>query len=157
MHAFFLAFDTSLSTAQLGAHRRKLARLLRRHRIQLQTLKVGKGLRLSVEAPRPDDRDLPEAERASRTKDEFIATVSHELRTPLNAVLGWSRLLRTGRLDTSATERAMEAIERSATTQAQIVDDLLDVARIVRGRLKLDVREADEWEAWNRERDSGKR
>ncbi len=84
-----------------------------------------------------------EAERASRAKDEFIATVSHELRTPLNAVLGWSRLLRTGRLDASATERAMEAIERSATTQAQIVDDLLDVARIVRGRLKLDVREAD--------------
>ncbi len=84
-----------------------------------------------------------EAERASRAKDEFIATVSHELRTPLNAVLGWSRLLRTGRLDASATERAMEAIERCATTQAQIVDDLLDVARIVRGRLKLDVREAD--------------
>ena len=84
-----------------------------------------------------------EAERASRAKDEFIATVSHELRTPLNAVLGWSRLLRTGRLDASATERAMEAIERSATTQAQIVDDLLDVARIVRGRLKLDVRDTD--------------
>jgi PAS domain S-box-containing protein len=84
-----------------------------------------------------------EAERASRAKDEFIATVSHELRTPLNAVLGWARLLRTGRLDPAATERAMEAIERSATTQAQIVDDLLDVARIVRGRLKLDVEEAD--------------
>src|SRR5512137_1058594 len=84
-----------------------------------------------------------EAERASRAKDEFIATVSHELRTPLNAVLGWARLLRSGRLDASATGRAMEAIERSATTQAQIVDDLLDVARIVRGRLKLDVQEAD--------------
>ena len=84
-----------------------------------------------------------EAERASRTKDEFIATVSHELRTPLNAVLGWARLLRTGRLDASSTLRAMEAIERSAMTQAQIVDDLLDVARIVRGRLKLDVREVD--------------
>ena len=84
-----------------------------------------------------------EAERASRTKDEFIATVSHELRTPLNAVLGWARLLRTGRLDAEATVRAMEAIERSAMTQAQIVDDLLDVARIVRGRLKLDVRDVD--------------
>jgi len=84
-----------------------------------------------------------EAERASRTKDEFIATVSHELRTPLNAVLGWARLLRTGRLDAGSTVRAMEAIERSAMTQAQIVDDLLDVARIVRGRLKLDVREVD--------------
>jgi PAS domain S-box-containing protein len=84
-----------------------------------------------------------EAERASRAKDEFIATVSHELRTPLNAVLGWARLLRTGRLDAAATTRAMEAIERSAMTQAQIVDDLLDVARIVRGRLKLDIREMD--------------
>jgi PAS domain S-box-containing protein len=84
-----------------------------------------------------------EAERASRAKDEFIATVSHELRTPLNAVLGWARLLRTGRLDEAATTRAMEAIERSAMTQAQIVDDLLDVARIVRGRLKLDIREMD--------------
>jgi PAS domain S-box-containing protein len=84
-----------------------------------------------------------EAERASRAKDEFIATVSHELRTPLNAVLGWARLLRTGRLDAESTVRAMEAIERSAMTQAQIVDDLLDVARIVRGRLKLDVRDVD--------------
>ena len=84
-----------------------------------------------------------EAERASRTKDEFIATVSHELRTPLNAVLGWARLLRTGKHDATATARALEAIERSATTQAQIVDDLLDVSRIVRGRLRLDVRDAD--------------
>ncbi|HVP68903.1 MAG TPA: ATP-binding protein [Anaeromyxobacteraceae bacterium] len=84
-----------------------------------------------------------EAERASRAKDEFIATVSHELRTPLNAVLGWARLLRGGRLDAAATARAIEAIERSAITQAQIVDDLLDVSRIVRGQMKLDVREAD--------------
>ena len=84
-----------------------------------------------------------QAEAASRAKDEFIATVSHELRTPLNAVLGWARLLRTGRLDEPSRVRALEAIERSATTQAQIVDDLLDVSRIVRGRLKLDVRDAD--------------
>jgi PAS domain S-box-containing protein len=81
-----------------------------------------------------------EAEKASRAKDEFIATVSHELRTPLNAVLGWARLLRTGKLDADATARAVEAIERSAGTQARIVDDLLDVSRIVRGKLKLDVR-----------------
>ena len=84
-----------------------------------------------------------EAERASRAKDEFIATVSHELRTPLNAVLGWARLLRGGRLDAASTTRAIQAIERSAMTQAQIVDDLLDVSRIVRGQLKLDVRDAD--------------
>ncbi len=81
-----------------------------------------------------------DAERASRAKDEFIATVSHELRTPLNGVLGWARLLRSGKLDKDATARAVEAIERNATTQAQIVDDLLDVSRIVRGQLRLDVR-----------------
>ncbi len=81
-----------------------------------------------------------EAEKANRAKDEFIATVSHELRTPLNAVLGWARLLRTGKLDADATARAVQAIERSAGTQARIVDDLLDVSRIVRGKLKLDVR-----------------
>ncbi len=84
-----------------------------------------------------------EAEQASRAKDEFIATVSHELRTPLNAVLGWARLLRSGRLDASAAARAVEAIERSAGTQAQIVDDLLDVARFIRGELRLDVRPVD--------------
>jgi signal transduction histidine kinase/ActR/RegA family two-component response regulator len=81
-----------------------------------------------------------EAEAAVRAKDEFIATVSHELRTPLNAVLGWARLLRTGRLDPAAAAKGFEVIERSATTQAQIVDDLLDVARIARGQLRLDVR-----------------
>jgi PAS domain S-box-containing protein len=90
------------------------------------------------------ERELrAEAERASRAKDEFIATVSHELRTPLNAVLGWARLLKGGKLDSAATKRALEAIERSAFTQAQIVDDLLDVSRIVRGQLKLDVLDAD--------------
>jgi PAS domain S-box-containing protein len=81
-----------------------------------------------------------EAEQASRAKDEFIATLSHELRTPLNSVLGWARLLRLGKLDANGVARAVEAIERSATTQAQIVDDLLDMARIVRGQLRLDVR-----------------
>ncbi|HTT72293.1 MAG TPA: ATP-binding protein, partial [Anaeromyxobacteraceae bacterium] len=81
-----------------------------------------------------------DAEQASRAKDEFIATLSHELRTPLNSVLGWARLLRLGKLDAGAVRRAVEAIERGATTQAQIVDDLLDMARIVRGQLRLDVR-----------------
>jgi signal transduction histidine kinase/ActR/RegA family two-component response regulator len=84
-----------------------------------------------------------EAEHASRAKDEFIATLSHELRTPLNSVLGWARLLRTGKLDPAALARAIQAIERGATTQAQIVDDLLDMARIVRGQLRLDARPLD--------------
>lgn len=84
-----------------------------------------------------------EAERASRAKDEFIATLSHELRTPLNSVLGWARLLRGGKLDADGVRQAVEAIERGAVTQAQIVDDLLDVSRIVRGALRLDVRPVD--------------
>ncbi|BDG06226.1 ATP-binding response regulator [Anaeromyxobacter oryzae] len=95
---------------------------------------------LLVEAER-QARDA--AERADRAKDEFVATVSHELRTPLNAVLGWARLLRLGKLDATATARAVETIERSASAQAQIVDDLLDVSRIVRGQLRLDVRPVD--------------
>jgi signal transduction histidine kinase len=82
-------------------------------------------------------------ERAERSRDDLVASVSHELRTPLNVVLGWARLLRSGKLDAARTARAVEAIERSAMAQAQIVDDLLDVARIARGELRLDVRTVD--------------
>jgi signal transduction histidine kinase len=81
-----------------------------------------------------------EAERADRVRENIVAMVSHELRTPLNAVLGWARLLRSGRLDAAETARAVETIERSASAQAQLVDDLLDVARIAKGELRLDVR-----------------
>ena len=84
-----------------------------------------------------------EAEAANRTKDEFLATVSHELRTPLNAMLGWVHLLRSGSLDAHTTERAMETIERNIQAQAQIIDDILDVSRIVRGSLVLSVRSVD--------------
>lgn len=84
-----------------------------------------------------------ELERANRAKDEFIATVSHELRTPISAVLGWARLLRTGKLDAAAAGRAVEVIERSAAAQAQLVDDLLDVSRVERGELRLYVRPVD--------------
>ena len=77
---------------------------------------------------------------ANRMKDQFLATVSHELRTPLNAILGWARLLRTGgKDDTEAMDRALEIIERNARTQTQLIDDLLDISRIVSGKLRLDV------------------
>jgi len=91
-------------------------------------------------ATEAERRARMETEAAERAKDEFVATVSHELRTPLNAVLGWVRLLRLGGLDAARTARAIEVIERSASAQAQIVDDLLDVSRIARGDLRLDVR-----------------
>ena len=79
------------------------------------------------------------AEESNRLKDEFLATVSHELRTPLTAILGWSRLLEGGTLDDSVTQQAVEVIWRNAKAQAQIVDDILDVSRIITGNLYLDM------------------
>ncbi len=79
------------------------------------------------------------AEESNRLKDEFLATVSHELRTPLTAILGWSRLLEGGTLDSSTMQQAVETIWRNAKAQAQIVDDILDVSRIITGNLYLDL------------------
>ncbi|HEX8922194.1 MAG TPA: PAS domain S-box protein, partial [Pyrinomonadaceae bacterium] len=83
------------------------------------------------------------AEEASRLKDEFLATVSHELRTPLTAMLGWAHLLRVGHLDEQSSKNAIETIERNARSQSQLIDDLLDVSRIITGKLRLDVRQID--------------
>jgi PAS domain S-box-containing protein len=83
------------------------------------------------------------AEEASRLKDEFLATVSHELRTPLTAILGWAHLLRAGQLDNKGAQNALETIERNARSQSQLIDDLLDVSRIITGKLRLDVRQID--------------
>src|SRR5207245_3218334 len=80
------------------------------------------------------------AEAASRAKYAFLATVSHELRTPLSPILAWSRMLRQGTLGEEKARRALEAIERCARSQAQLVEDLLDVSRIITGKLRLDVR-----------------
>lgn len=79
------------------------------------------------------------AEESNRLKDEFLATVSHELRTPLTAILGWSRLLEGGTLDDAVSQQAVETIWRNAKAQAQIVDDILDVSRIITGNLYLDL------------------
>jgi PAS domain S-box-containing protein len=79
------------------------------------------------------------AEESNRLKDEFLATVSHELRTPLTAILGWSRLLESGALDEQSTKQAIETIWRNAKSQAQIIDDILDVSRIITGNLYLDL------------------
>jgi len=84
-----------------------------------------------------------EAERANRTKDEFLATLSHELRTPLSAILGWSHLVRTGKLDDTHMARAFETIERNARSQSQLIDDLLDVSRIITGKLKIEPHNVD--------------
>lgn len=84
-----------------------------------------------------------EAETANRMKDEFLATVSHELRTPLNAIIGWSHLLRTGSLDKATTSRAMETIDRNAKAQAQLIEDILDVSRMISGKLRVNNEPVD--------------
>ncbi|MCU0687747.1 MAG: ATP-binding protein, partial [Polyangiaceae bacterium] len=84
-----------------------------------------------------------ELRRADRVKDEFLATVSHELRTPLNAILGWMSLLRSNTFGEDRREQAFDVIERNARAQAKLIEDLLDVSRIITGKLRLEVRPAD--------------
>jgi signal transduction histidine kinase len=89
-------------------------------------------------------RDLLEAHRL---KDEFLATISHELRTPLTAILGWARLLCQGGLDDESRDQAIESVARNARSQAQLIDDLLDMSRIITGKLRLDVQNVDLYSA----------
>ncbi|MEP7246364.1 MAG: ATP-binding protein, partial [Gammaproteobacteria bacterium] len=84
-----------------------------------------------------------EAESLSRSKDEFVATVSHELRTPLNAIFGWVRLLRGGNLNETQHAHALEVVERNTRAQAQLIEDLLDMSRVVTGHLRLELRRVD--------------
>jgi PAS domain S-box-containing protein len=96
--------------------------------------------KLLEEAMRRSNEELL---HANRIKDEFLATLSHELRTPLNAIVGWTRLLRSGRLDDHTGGRALETIDRNATLQAKLVEDLLDVSRIITGKLRLRIANVD--------------
>ncbi|MDY6899762.1 MAG: PAS domain S-box protein [Cyanobacteriota bacterium] len=80
-----------------------------------------------------------EAETANKAKDEFVAMVSHDLRSPLNSILGWAKLLRTRKIDETATNRALETIERNAKSQAKLLEDLLDTSRILQGTIELDI------------------
>lgn len=84
-----------------------------------------------------------QAERASRMKDEFLATLSHELRTPLNAVLGWTHILKQGKSQGDELIQGLATIERNARVQAQIIEDLLDMSRIISGKVRLDVQRID--------------
>ncbi|MGD0674568.1 MAG: ATP-binding protein [Polyangiaceae bacterium] len=95
------------------------------------------------EAAEARTRALAEAERMSRAKDEFLATMSHELRTPLNAMLGWSKILKSNRRDEKKLEHGLTVIERNATTQARLVSDLLDVSRIISGKLRLAIQKVE--------------
>jgi PAS domain S-box-containing protein len=84
-----------------------------------------------------------DAEAANRAKDEFLATLSHELRTPLNAMVGWTRMLRTGSLTPEKSQKALETIERNAKAQADLIEDILDVSRIITGKLRIEVQPTD--------------
>jgi signal transduction histidine kinase/ActR/RegA family two-component response regulator len=103
-----------------------------------------KALAEKLDATRSDlERALRAAEAASNAKDDFLATVSHELRTPLTPILGFARMLRTGQLDADGTERALSSIERNAELQSHLIEDILDFARIIAGKLRLDVQPVD--------------
>ncbi|MEZ5291040.1 MAG: ATP-binding protein [Vicinamibacterales bacterium] len=102
---------------------------------RLRTLLLGKFRERAVELRTMNAR----LEAADRAKDEFISTVSHELRTPLNGMLGWLRLLQTGSIDAEQRQRALATIERNARAQAKLIEDLLDVSRIMSGKLTLNV------------------
>ena len=99
-----------------------------------QLLAAERAARAAAERARHD------AEVSNRSKDEFLATVSHELRTPLNSIVGWSRLLSNGSLPEARRQHAVEVIRRNADAQARLVEDLLDVSRIISGQLQLDVK-----------------
>ena len=115
---------------------------------KLQELRNEVRLRREVEtALRRSELELreraSEAEKASRLKDEFLAAVSHELRTPLNAIAGWAELLRDPRLDDAQRSRGHEVIARNARIQTQLIDELLDVSRIITGKMRLNVMQLD--------------
>ncbi|HAZ48585.1 MAG TPA: hybrid sensor histidine kinase/response regulator [Cyanobacteria bacterium UBA11369] len=106
---------------------------------------MGNAVQLVYEGRDISDRKRAEDElrRANQVKDEFLAVLSHELRSPLNAILGWSQLLRTRKVDQLATFRALETIERNAKLQTQMIEDLLDISRIIRGKIELNIARAN--------------
>jgi PAS domain S-box-containing protein len=99
--------------------------------------------KLSIELLQREQTARTQAEVANRAKDQFLATISHELRTPLNAILGWARILRSGKLNEATSAQALDTIERNAKAQTQLINDILDVSRIVAGKLHLEVRPVD--------------
>jgi PAS domain S-box-containing protein len=134
--------QTDLALAEDLAHRIALAvanaRLYREAQDAVSARE--EALRLNKELLDREHSAREEAEAANRAKDEFLATVSHELRTPLNAILGWAHMLRNNKLDQTTQARALETVERNAKSQAQLIEDILDVSRIVTGKVRLDVR-----------------
>jgi signal transduction histidine kinase/CheY-like chemotaxis protein len=127
----YLTYRTyQLFVARLDDQQRHMVEMRRMHEARHDLLEREQAARAS-------------AEQANRLKDQFLAIVSHELRTPLNAILGWTDMLRKGVLDEPRRERAYQAVYDSAQRQAQLIEELLDVARIVSGKLRLDRASVD--------------
>jgi signal transduction histidine kinase/ActR/RegA family two-component response regulator len=135
-------YQTYLKNIEASVAQTEAARLhveeLSRYISELQHSEEARG-QLLVRA----ERARAEAEAANRIKDEFLATLSHELRTPLTSLLGWSSVLREAKRDEKVLSQGLDAIDRNARVQAQLIDDLLDVSRIVSGKLNLEVRPLD--------------
>ena len=135
-------YQTYLKNIEASVAQTEAARLhveeLSRYISELQRSEEARG-QLLLRA----ERARAEAEAANRIKDEFLATLSHELRTPLTSLLGWSSVLREAKRDEKVLSQGLDAIDRNARVQAQLIDDLLDVSRIVSGKLNLDVRPLD--------------
>ncbi|MEP6515164.1 hybrid sensor histidine kinase/response regulator [Microcoleus vaginatus] len=143
-----VALDTP-SPAQLALTNQELEESRRRiqainveleQRVQERTAQLEASNRTKDELLRREQIIRAEAEAANRAKDEFLSVLSHELRTPLNAILGWSTMLRQKNLSEDKVARALETIERNAKSQAQLIEDILDVSRIITGKLRLRVR-----------------
>jgi signal transduction histidine kinase len=139
------AEDLRLAHAELDVHVRDRTEQLARTN---ERLKAVIAQRRRAEAERADllrreQEARREAERVNRMKDEFLATLSHELRTPLNAMLGWVQLLETGQLDPARVGRAVQVIKNNAFAQKQLIEDILDVSRIVNGKMALKLSAVD--------------
>jgi signal transduction histidine kinase len=119
-------YDHALDVTDRVVSRRRNDELMRENAILLESERLARS----------------RAEEASRAKDDFLATVSHELRTPLSSIVGWVQLLRTARFDPAETDEALANIEKSAKVQTHLIEDLLDMSRIVAGKLRLNVRPA---------------
>ncbi|HEY0544461.1 MAG TPA: PAS domain S-box protein [Pyrinomonadaceae bacterium] len=136
---------TSAMIVPLVANRRTIGAISfitaeSRHHYDAEDLALAEDLARRAALAIENARLYSAAQEANRIKDEFLATLSHELRTPLTAILGWAVMLRTGKFKEDAVSRALESIERNAKAQTQIVEDVLDVSRIITGKLRLDLR-----------------
>ncbi|HEY0082307.1 MAG TPA: ATP-binding protein [Pyrinomonadaceae bacterium] len=138
----YLTYRTYLKNVEAAAeHTRQAERHVEQLNHYIEELKRAEEERDGLLLREREARAVAEA--ACRLKDDFLATVSHELRTPLTSILGWSNLLRSGSLDEESVGKAFDVIERNAQNQKRLIDDLLDVSRIIGGKLLLDVREIE--------------